>query len=277
MLPPPYLTLETVFRGYEFSFPVIYADDSLVEAKINTCLQWAELAHLPGGSKNNMFEKVMTDDGTRNGGKVCMAYRVMENTKNVLALEFQEQSAGDTTASWIQYYNFNPQNGDCYDLHDFFNAHNFEIFRKMFVRRRKQKLIEQADRSYLGDQCDIFQEHVLAAIEYDSLDDFYFTRDSIFVNTFNHLSEYDKSHNINHVTGIAIREIGYLLNEFGESALVSAKKLSSFSNAPPAVFPMRPLPCLSNSLSLIAQKIIGNRNPRIICVHGIIILNISFS
>ena len=142
-----------------------------------------------------------------------------------------------TCAYWVRYYNFNPQNGDRYYLQDFFDAENFTVFQRLLAEKRKQKLIAQVEHLEMGKDTAYFLEYMLPAIDNDNLEEFYFTKDSIYVDNENLLNKHDKFLDINHVTAIAISKIGPLLNEFGESALISANNLSDFvSNQEPQLY-----------------------------------------
>ncbi|SFT39773.1 hypothetical protein SAMN05216474_0334 [Lishizhenia tianjinensis] len=53
-----YLYVETITEDEDFAFPLVLAKDSLVELKINTYLQLAELELLKGHEKEHIFERV---------------------------------------------------------------------------------------------------------------------------------------------------------------------------------------------------------------------------
>ena len=77
------LTIENVKKEADFSFPIIRSSDSLIEFKINTHLQLAELELIRGHEKTDIFEKVSFNNGTIYGGKVDISYRELQNTRNV--------------------------------------------------------------------------------------------------------------------------------------------------------------------------------------------------
>lgn len=222
-----YIKVENVSKDTNFAFPIVHSDDRLIELKINTHLQLAELELLKGHEKNNIFEKISFDYG-KICGKVSISYQIPQNTKNVFSVKFDEYSCGLSCNYWVRYYNFNPQNGDRYDLQDFFELDNFETFRKLFAKKRKQKLLEQIKIIDMGKDTTYFLEYMLPAINDDDYEEFYFTSDSIYVDNFNLLNKNDKFLDLDNITSLAISEIIPLLNEFGKSALISANKLSTF-------------------------------------------------
>lgn len=223
-----YFKIENVSKDSDFAFPIIYSDDSLITLKINTHLQLAELELLKGYERKNIFEKVSVNDGRIYGGRVSILYQILQNTKNVFSVQFDESSCGMTCAYWKIYYNFNPQNGDRYYLQDFFDFNNFETFRTLFAKKRKQKLLEQIKVMDMGEHEKYFLEYMIPAIDDDNYEDFYFTSDSIYVDNFNLMNKNDKFLDLDNITSLAISEITPLLNEFGKSALISAHKLSTF-------------------------------------------------
>ena len=98
-----YFKIENVSKDSDFAFPIIYSDDSLITLKINTHLQLAELELLKGYERRNIFEKVSINDGRIYGGRVSILYQILQNTKNVFSVQFDESSCGMTCAYWKIY------------------------------------------------------------------------------------------------------------------------------------------------------------------------------
>jgi len=231
-----YLKIEKVSKGEDFSFPVIHADVELVQEKINILLQLSELDLIKGKEEKNIFEIVRSDDVSIHAGKVYMGFHILNNTRKNLAIKFVQGSCGMTCANWVCYYNFNPQNGDRYALQDFFTDSNFTAFKNYITPIRQQKIKKQIDELKKTEETGFeeikyLEEYLYGYIEEDDLNDFYFTSDSLFFDNYNLLYKNDKYlYDFNHLTGIPIKDIQYLLNDFGKSALLTGENLKNFQS-----------------------------------------------
>lgn len=224
-----FLPIQNVSAGKQFSFPVVSGTPPAVPEKINAYLQLAELDLFKGREQKNIFEKVTVDNGTIYGGKVSIAYEVLTNTKQNLAIRLTQSSCGATCAYWVRYYNFNPQNGDRYFVPDFFPAVNQDRLRQIITPRRQANIREQIEALVAsGENAAHLEEYIYESIEQDDLEDFYFTKDSIFFDNENSLSKNDKFYGLDNETGFSIAEIKHLLNAFGQSALVTGVQLAGF-------------------------------------------------
>lgn len=223
-------TIENVSKE-EFVFPIIALPNKQAQEKINIHLQLSELDLIKGYEKKNIFERVSFNNGTIYGGKVFISYEILNNSNRNLSMKFTESSCGATCAYWVQYYNFNPQNGDRYFIQDFFSPENFKRFQSTITPRRKEKIQNQIKMLLAkGEEMEYLDEYIYTSIEGDDLDDFYFTNDSIFFDNENLLNKHDKVWDLDHVTGFSINEIKHLLNPFGQSALLTGEGLESYQS-----------------------------------------------
>ena len=228
-----YLKIETISKKY-FDFPVIHTADKLVQEKINVHLQLAELELIKGKETKDIFEVVSINHGTIYGGKVSINFYILNNTEKNLAVKFNQSSCGMTCAYWNRYYNFNPQNGDRYVLQDFFTDSNYILFKNYITPIRQQKIKKQIDELKKSEEIEYetieyLEEYLYGYIEEDDLDDFYFTSDSLFFDNYNLLHKNDKFlYDFYHLTGIPVKDIQHLLNDFGKSALLTGENLKNF-------------------------------------------------
>ncbi|SFT39762.1 hypothetical protein SAMN05216474_0333 [Lishizhenia tianjinensis] len=73
-----------------------------------------------------------------------------------------------------------------------------------------------------------FLESMISSITDDGLSEFYFTKDSIYVDSDHLLTKHEKFMELDHLTAIAISDIKYLLNAHGKGALLTGNRLSSY-------------------------------------------------
>lgn len=222
-----FVRIEKVSKGKDFNFPIISLSNKLVQEKINTYLQLAELDLLKGKQKKNIFEKVSVDPGTIYGGKVAIDYEVLSNSNKNLAIKFTEASCGATCTYWVRYYNFNPKNGDKYSLLDLFNPKEYKIFSKRVTSLRKENIKQQIKKLKKEAQPELILEYLFSSIENDDLEDFYFTDDHIYFDVENRLHKNDKFWDIYTKSSVAIKEIKHLLNKKGKAVLVTGANLKS--------------------------------------------------
>lgn len=136
-----------------------------------------------------------------------------------------------TCAYWVRYYNFNPKNGDRYFIQDFFTKEQLASLRSIITPRRIEKIKNQIHNLKEKDheiEIQTLEEYLYSYIESDELEDFYFTNDSIFFDNENLLNKHDKFWDLDHITGFSIKEIQYLLNDFGKSAMLTGVGLENF-------------------------------------------------
>jgi hypothetical protein len=227
-----YLKIHKISEGQEFYFPIIYSTDKLVEEKINVHLQLSELDLIKGKEKKSIFEVTSFNNGTIYGGKVSIDYNILANTAKLFSIKFNQSSCGATCAYWVRYHNFNPQNGDKYGLKDFFNHKNYNDFKKIVTPIRQEKIKKQIeDLIQSGDKLEHLEEYLYNYIDDDDLDDFYFTSDSIYFDNENLLNKNDKFWDLDHVTSISIESIRHLLNDLGESALITGNNLKTYRSS----------------------------------------------
>lgn len=211
-------------------FPIISCENSKVKEKINTYIQLSELDIIKGLEKNSIFEKrfdeaKFTFPGIPEG-LVNLNYQLLNNTQNNYSFSLYHIYQWATLSYWVAYYNFNPQNGDRYFLKDFFDSTNFHKMKEIFYPHFKELFYSNKN------QCkDINTKYYLDIFlnEEFLFEDFYFTKDSLFLDIFNILGKNDKSCFEETRFGVPILKIKHLLNEYGIAAMISGKNLYKYS------------------------------------------------
>ncbi|MBP1646402.1 MAG: hypothetical protein H6Q16_1980 [Bacteroidetes bacterium] len=211
-------------------FPIISCENSKVKEKINTYIQLNELDIIKGLEKNNIFERRFDEAKftfpSIPEGLVNLNYQLLNNTQNNFSFSLNHLYEWATSSYWIEYYNFNPQNGDRYNLKDFFDSTNYHKMKELLYPHFKELFYND------NNQCkDIDTNYYLDVFlnEEFLFDDFYFTKDSLFFDIFNILGKHDKFCIEKTRFGIPILKIKHLLNEYGIAAMISGDNLYKYS------------------------------------------------
>lgn len=123
-------------------FPVIQSKNKYAADKINTLLQLFHLELLIDKKEKHIFEQVTRDFLY---GIIASEYTILTNSEHNLAVKFNMVSSGASVHTFVTYHNFNPENGDLYDLRDFFDAHNFIKFKELLNKKQTNGLLKQVD------------------------------------------------------------------------------------------------------------------------------------
>lgn len=213
-----YFACRMVRQDSSFSFPVFLpADgDTVAIQKINSFLQLAELYVLKGYGGKNLFKKVATDYGTIYGGKEGMNCRIESNSATVLSIGFDESSCGATCAYWVNYYNFNPGNGDLIQLRDLFTEKGWQQFRAIAAQKRVREFRRQVSR-------DSGLDYIPPCYREDDLTEFYIAHQSIYIDGQNCFHKNDKFFGIRTITRFRLDAFKDWLNAYGRALFGLAK------------------------------------------------------
>lgn len=212
------------------SFPVLSGGSIYAVNKINNHLQLSELEIINGKKYKSIFDRVTRDQLGLYGRKTALSYEVLSNSDRNFTIRLYQESCGMTCHYWVSYHNFNPQNGDRYSsLRDFFTEENYKHFHAYVTTKRQINLSRQIqeDEEYSKGYEENAREFLELIAESD-LKSFYFNNDSIFFDSSNLLHKNGPFQGLDHVIGIPIKDIAYLLNDFGKAALLTGKNLKNF-------------------------------------------------
>jgi len=220
-------------EGYLF-FPVLSGNDTSVTGKINNHLQLCELEIINGKRDKSIFDWITRYQIGFYGRKTDMSYQVLSNSDRNFAVCFDETSCGMTCHYWRSYHNFNPRNGDRYSLlRDFFTEDNYKAFHTyVTVKRQHCILLQLYEEKSSHEYIRLFWNNLMPSISKDDLKSYYFNSDSIFFDSFNLTGKNDPlRYAVDHVVGIAIKDIEPLLNDFGRAALITGYSLKNLRSA----------------------------------------------
>jgi hypothetical protein len=197
----------------DLSFPIIAGDFTRFATieKINQQLQLSELELVKGFEKNNIFEKVATDNGTIYGGKVDLTYSVNSNNKKLFSVGFDESSCGMTCTYWHRYYNFNAGNGDLMQLSDLFDQQNFKVFKRQIVKKSIRNFKRQLHNQ--GEPDSVWID-VVKELGKTNLDDFYIKGNTLVIDGDNCLSKNQKGWDM--IVKFGLPEFENYLNDYGK-------------------------------------------------------------
>lgn len=213
-----------------FSFPIVNGSNSYAVNKINNHLQLSEIEIINGKKDKTIFDWITRPQVGLYGRKTDLSYEILSNSDHNFSICFNESACGMTCHYWVSYHNFNPQNGDRYSsLRDFFNEENYKTFHAYATTKRQISISQQVreDERYSKGYEEPERE-LLTSIAKSDLSDFYFNNDSIFFDSSNMLHKNGPFHDLNNIIGIPIKDISYLLNDFGQAALITGKNLKNF-------------------------------------------------
>ena len=225
-----YKASEEYKDNVDLVFPIISCENSKVKEKINTYIQLSELDIIKGLEKNSIFEKrfdeaKFTFPGIPEG-LLDLNYQLLYNAQNNFSFSLYHIYQWATLSYWIEYYNFNPQNGDRYFLKDFFDSTNFHKMKEILYPHFKE--LFYSDKNQCKDINTKYYLDIFLNEEF-LFEDFYFTKDSLFLDIFNILGKNDKSCFEETRFGVPILKIKHLLNEYGIAAMISGKNLYKYS------------------------------------------------
>jgi len=213
------------------SFPVLSGNDAYVTGKINNHLQLSELEIINGKNDKSLFDWITRYQSGFYGRRTDLDYKILSNSDRNFAVCFDENSCGMTCHYWKSYHNFNPRNGDRYSsLRDFFTEDNYKVFHTyVTVKCQHCILLQLYEEKPSHEYIRLFWSDLMPSISKDDLESYYFNNDSIFFDSFNLTGKNDPlRYTVDHVVGIAIKEVEPLLNDFGRAALITGNDLKNF-------------------------------------------------
>lgn len=141
---------QNAYNQMTSSFPVFgVSEDSNVSNAINKYLQMSRLGLLVGKENEHVFEKDWPQED-RFHGRQSVDYRIIENNKDFLSIELNEEYMGAYSSYSTDHENFDLRNGEVVYLPDLFTVDAYEIFKKMINNERKLSLQTAIASSYQG-------------------------------------------------------------------------------------------------------------------------------
>lgn len=211
---------EIIQKDTNYVFPVfVNKKNPEVAEKINQTIQIAELELLKGFEKENIFERVSNPENwTLFGRRVLIESSVMENNNKVLAIKIKNSSCGLTCSHWVNYYNFNVENGDVIQLKDLFTEDGFSHFLGYATEKQVNILKEEAADNIL------LYDNIITCYRANNLYDFFIKGDSLFINGEDCFLKNELfPENINTVTKFNLTEFKHFLSDYGK-IIFSLKK-----------------------------------------------------
>jgi hypothetical protein len=183
--------------------------------KINQTLQICELSLLKGFETKHIFEEVSGFVDGIYGGKVEVTFNVKKNTDRALSIQFKEASCGATCRYWVNYYNFNPGNGDLVQLRDLFTRWGYDVFFKQVTKKRIAQFKREL-RKVKASEREGYQDIIGSYELDDSLEDFYLKGNAIYIDGENSFSKHQKFAGIETISRFNLNEFENHLNEYGK-------------------------------------------------------------
>lgn len=161
-----------------FTFPVIsYAENPLVENKINTFLQVNELEYVPDSGKNP-FKFASTATNSYSNYVYFYDWKKLEAPKNILTIGMHGEASGAYSEDFANWKNFDMRTGNFINAEDLFQPASKKIVEEIIQKKIKKRISdfltklkseknppeEAKDQIELYDDC--FIEHTLKDIGY---------------------------------------------------------------------------------------------------------------
>lgn len=167
------------------NFPLIsYAENPLVENKINTFLQVNELEYVPN-SGSNPFKLVSTGTTSYSNYIYFYSWEKIETPKNILSIAMDGEASGAYPENFAKWVNFDLRTGNLINAEDLFNPNAAKTIENL-IRKQIRKEIndflvqlksEKNPSEEVQDQIGIYEEcftdYTLDGIQY------YFAKDKI--------------------------------------------------------------------------------------------------
>lgn len=211
----PYFSISHVRKGKDLHFPILNLRRNVkTETKINRLMQLSELRSLVDEQRRNVFDQAVIDDGSIYGGKIALSFQIYSNNSRLLSLSFDSSSCGATCNWWVNYYNFNSQNGDLISLSDLFSADGYKRFSEMVLQKRSNVFRAEVLRKVSPEEREAFSG-VLSLFEIDDLREFSIGNGSITVDGYNLLHKSLRFNDVNMKVRFSLGEFRNLLNDYG--------------------------------------------------------------
>lgn len=118
-------------KSENFVFPLIsFAENPLVEKKINTFLQVSELEYIPETGKNP-FQLASTATNTYSNYVYFYNWEKLDAPKNILSLKIEGEASGAYPESFTEYRNFDLRTGNFINIKDLFKPESLDVINSM--------------------------------------------------------------------------------------------------------------------------------------------------
>lgn len=122
------------------TFPVVsYAENPLVENKINTFLQVNELEYVPN-SGSNPFKLVSTGTTSYSNYVYFYSWEKLETPKNILSIGMDGEASGAYPENFSIWKNFDLRTGNFINAHDLFQAGSVKTIERLLEQKVKKRV-----------------------------------------------------------------------------------------------------------------------------------------
>lgn len=122
------------------TFPVIsFAENPLVETKINTFLQVNELEYVPH-SGTNPFKLVSTGTISYSNYVYFYSWEKLETPKNILSIGMDGEASGAYPENFSVWKNFDLRTGNFINAQDLFQASSVKVIEKLLEQKVKKRV-----------------------------------------------------------------------------------------------------------------------------------------
>ncbi len=124
----------------ESTFPVVsYAENSLVENKINTFLQVSELEYVPN-SGSNPFKLVSTGTTSYSNYVYFYSWEKLGTPKNILSIGMDGEASGAYPENFSVWKNFDLRTGNFINVQDLFQAGSIKVIERLLGQKVKKRV-----------------------------------------------------------------------------------------------------------------------------------------
>ncbi|SDJ43707.1 hypothetical protein [Chryseobacterium jejuense] len=122
------------------TFPVVsYAENPLVENKINTFLQVNELEYIPN-SGSNPFKLVSTGTTSYANYVYFYSWKKLETPKNILSIGMDGEASGAYPEAFSDWKNFDLRTGNFINVQDLFQANSIKSLEHLLGQKVKKRV-----------------------------------------------------------------------------------------------------------------------------------------
>ncbi|WP_045500852.1 hypothetical protein [Chryseobacterium sp. StRB126] len=122
------------------TFPVVsYAENPLVESKINTFLQVNELEYIPN-SGSNPFKLVSTGTTSYSNYVYFYSWKKLETPKNILSIGMDGEASGAYPENFTIWKNFDLRTGNFINAQDLFQANSIKTIEHLLEQKVKKRV-----------------------------------------------------------------------------------------------------------------------------------------
>ncbi len=221
-------TIKSRDRPEDLYFPLIRHARSSVALKINNYLQSNILGNTtkktPSGKLFDRRKYIMNDSVTQSGITYCNFTPILNNSK-LFTIEIEFETMAAYPSSSTEYFNFNAQNGEPILVHDLFTAAGLEALKKKINATREKRIKVYVDdirtnkTEDLVDDLDYIHEKLKECLQYDTLQGFILTKNTMVFNRSNCFPHAVQVYMTDLNVELTFSEVSVWLNEYGKKAL----------------------------------------------------------